>query len=208
MPLQILETTKMKLHDTWSSNGMKVIEITNKNGEQEFRMGHEFDFGTIDLFDISCTDSASAVEIALEYSDELGEEWSYIIECVRNLYALLDEMNDIELIQIIEELAERAASKGYALYEELSPDQTLLDLKNHRLFDMPEGLNFDVVQCDMRYTYSPCISSDANVEVEYDLIGWLNEFTLDKLHDIYSKSPKKVHLREYSDRKFGMDLGL
>ncbi|WP_339442498.1 hypothetical protein [Pseudomonas proteolytica] len=197
----------MKLHDTWSSNGMKVIEVTNKKGEQEFRLGQEFDFGVHDLFDLNCHDSESAVAIAEEYSDQPDPGMFHMTECLRNLYALLDEMNDLELIQVIEDLAERATSKGYELYEELSPDQTSVDLKTHRLFDMPEGLNFDVVQWDIRYTYSLSIYSDAD-EIEYDLVGWLNEFTLDKLHDIYAKSPQKGHLREYSDLKFGMDLGL
>ncbi|MGG5289992.1 hypothetical protein [Pseudomonas shirazensis] len=197
----------MKLHDTWSSNGMKIIELTNERGEREFKMVHEFDFGMFDLFDINCTDSASAVEEAMDYSDELGREHSDTVECIKNLYALIDEMNDIELIQTIEDLADRATSKGYELYDELSPDQTSIDVKNHRLFDMPEGLNFDVVQWSKRYTYSLFICSYAD-EIEYDLIGWLNEFTLDKLHDIYTESPRKAHLREYSDRKFGMDLGL
>lgn len=201
----------MKLHDTPSTQGMKVLEFTNYEGEQEFRLGYKFDFGSIALTNLNCNDSKTAVDKTDEYIDELDSDILAVAECAEALYALFDEVGSAGVEGLLEDFRDDAKSQGFDIYEDLSSDTEICVCNAERVFEFWESFYFDLMIGTTRMRFEISLSDDPNAfdeTLSYDILGWMSQFSLDKLHSIYAMDTSRAHLRKFSDRKFGGDLGL
>lgn len=201
----------MNLHDTQSVHGMKILEIRNFEGEQEFFIGHSYAFGSLGLTDLKCHDLPSALINASQYTYELDPQYEAVVECAEALYAIFDEVGILGLDELTKDLRGAAKSQGYDVYVDVSSDLDICRSNAERVFEFWESFYFDLMIGTTRMRYEISLSDDPGVfdeNLSYDILGWISQFSLDKLHSIYAQDTSRTHLQKFSDRKFGGDLGL
>ncbi|WP_312299097.1 hypothetical protein [Stutzerimonas nitrititolerans] len=201
----------MKLHDTWSDNGMKILEVAGHDGVQEFQLVHSFDFGLLPLFDVDCTSAKNAVDETKQFHDGLSLDQQCTVECAEALYVLFEEAGAQGTEEMLCKLSDFAASRGYVLWGEIYEEQALISDKSLRIFKLSEEefcFEIDVHGSRVKYTLSVDSAEDCKIEPDCGVIGWLNEFSLGNLRQIYAEDPGKNHLEQYVDRSFSGDLGL
>lgn len=201
----------MKLHDTQSTHGMKVLEITNFEGEQEFYVGFNFSFGSLALTNLKCHDLTSALASTSEHVYELDSQLQAVVECAEALYAIFDEVGALGVDELTDELRDTAKSQDYEVYVDASSDAEICRSNAERVFEYWESFYFDIIVGTTRMRYEISLSDDPNAfdeNLSYDILGWMSQFSLNKLHSIYAQDTSRTHLQKFSDRKFGGDLGL
>lgn len=201
----------MKLHDNPSAPGTKILEIRNFEGEHEFYIGHSFAFGSLGLTDLRCHDLPSALINASQYTYELDPQYQAVVECAEALYAIIDEVGILGRDELTEDLRGAAKVQGYDVYVDVSSDVDICRSNAERVFEFWESFYFDIMAGTTRMRYEISLSDDPdafNENLSYDILGWMSQFSLDKLHSIYTMDTSRAHLRKFSDLKFGGDLGL